>query len=51
MLDAQQAFSDFVDTLTNNERIELREKLKEQDNKLYLCRALWYNYETQEMID
>ena len=43
-------FIDYVDTLTNDERIKLREELKAQNDKRYLARNLHYNYNTQEWI-
>ena len=46
----QLDFSDMVDTLSNAERIELRDRLKAQGDQNYLLRSLWYNYSTQERI-
>ena len=43
--------SDYVDTLSNSKRIELRDELKASSDKRYLLRSLWYNYGTQEWID
>ena len=44
-------FIDYVDTLTDAQRVKLRKELETQGNKRYLLRSLYYNYETQNWID
>ena len=43
-------FKKYVDTLSNEERIALRDRLEKEGDKRYLLRSLWYNYETQKYI-
>lgn len=41
---------DTINTLSNEERIELREYLESIGDRRHLARNLHYNYETQEWI-